>query len=145
MYDYYEGFVMSDEELFNLLARVYIERELLINKISDGKETTLSEAEKKVNSLIEDDYLIKLIEMLDRFFLIKGHRNSVSIVRSYRYRLNQFINRTIGFEDYSFLLGLSAENLERRLKENIGKLLERKDSFPLLKAQLSILLRWFKR
>mgnify|MGYP000176751624 CR=1 FL=1 len=135
---------MSNEELFNYLAQVYVERELLINKTSDGK-ISLSEAEMKIDDLIGSTHLLKLLRMLDRFFLIKGKSDSVKITRSYRYRLNQFINRTIGIEKYTSLLGLSKEELEARLREDVEKLLRREDSFPLLEAQLNILLKWFRR
>lgn len=138
---------MSNEEIFNHLAKVYIERELLINKVSDGKEVSLSQGEEKIDALIKDEHLLKLIRMIDRFFLIKiwGRPDSVKIVRSYRNRLDQFIDRTIGLEGYAFLIKLSKEELEKKLKEDVEELLKSKDSFPMLEAQLSILLRWFRR
>jgi hypothetical protein len=133
------------EELFDHLAKVYVEQELLINKISDGIEISLSKAEKMVNELIKDEALLKLIRMLDRFFLIKQPARSVELVRAYRYRLNQFISHTIGIEKYVSILGLTREELEESLKEDVEELLKRKEAFPLLEAQLSILLRWFGR
>jgi len=134
------------EEPFDRLARVYIERELLINKISDGKKVSLSEAQKKVEELIKDEHLLKLLRMLDRFFLIKGKRkDSIRIVRTYRYRLNQFVDRTIGHKHYALLLTSSKADLEERLAKDVRELLGNKDLFPLLEAQVKILLRWFRR
>jgi hypothetical protein len=135
---------MSDEELFNRLAKVYIERELLINKISDGEKVSLSEAQRKVEELIKDEHLLKLLGMLDRFFLIKG-KDSIRIVRAYRYRLNQFVDRTIGHEQYALLLTSSKADLEETLAKDVRELLGNRDLFPLLEAQVKILLRWFKR
>lgn len=118
---------------------------MLINKIADGKEITLTGAERKVDDLIKDLDLLRLIEMLDRFFLIKGRFDSVAIVRSYRYRISQFVDRTIGLEEYSSLLPLKREELENTLKREKENLLKRKEMFPILEAQLAILLRWFRR
>jgi hypothetical protein len=136
------------EELFDHLAKVYIEQELLINKISDGIEISLSEAENMVNELIKDEVLLKLIRMLDRFFLIRRHprsHDSFELVRAYRNRLDQFISHTIGIEKYVSILGLTREGLEESLKKDVEELLKRKEAFPLLEAQLSILLRWLGR
>ena len=132
-------------ESFNSLARLYLEREMLINKLANGKETTLTSAEKKVDESIKDPSLLKLIAMLDRFFLIKGGFGSVRNVRSYRNRLNQFVDHTIGLEEYSSLLHLEREKLENVLKKEIENLLKRKETFPILEAQLAILLKWFRR
>jgi flagellar biosynthesis component FlhA len=138
---------MSTEELFNELAKIYIERESLIHKIADGRDISLSEAEEMIEALIEDKVLLRFIKMLDRFFLVKGRRieDSVKIVEAYRHRLNQFIDRTIGFKEYTTIIGLPREKLEKLLKEDVKKLLERGETFLLLEAQLSILLKWFRR
>jgi hypothetical protein len=102
----------SSLELFNDLARLYLKRELLISKLADGKEITLSKSEEKIDALIKDENLLKLVKMLDEFFAIRVRlRDSVKIVRSYRNRLNQFIDHTIGSEEYSFLLALKKEEL----------------------------------
>lgn len=133
-------------EPFNDLARLYLKRELLISKLADGKEITLSESEKRVDALIEDENLLKLIRMLDEFFTIRlRSKDSVKIIRSYRNRLHQFVDRTIGSEEYGFLFSLNKEELEKMLKEDKEKLLKRKDIFPLLEGQLLILLKWFGR
>ncbi|MGC9086012.1 MAG: hypothetical protein ACP5IT_07495 [Thermoproteota archaeon] len=137
---------MPEEELpslklFNSLARMYLQRELLINKITEGRELTLTKAERIVNGIIEDPYLLRLIEMLDRFFLIR-RKDSVSIVKSYRYRLSQFVNKTIGLENFVSLLQLRREELENALIKEKENLLKRKNEFPILEAQLAILLKW---
>jgi hypothetical protein len=136
---------LPHEELFDHLAKVYIEQELLINKISDGIEIPLSKAENIVNELIKDEDLLKLIRMLDRFFLIKHYRDSVKLIRAYRNRLYQFISHTIGTEKYVSILGLTRKELEESFKKDVEELLKRKEAFPLLEAQLNILLRWFGR
>jgi hypothetical protein len=133
-------------EPFNDLSRLYLKRELLISKLADGREITLSESEKRVDALIEDKDLLKLVKMLDEFFAIRlRSKDSVKIVRSYRNRLNQFIDHTIGLKEYSFLLSLNKEELKKMLEEDKEKLLKRKDLFPILEGQLLILLRWFGR
>lgn len=131
-------------ELFNDLARIYLERELLINKVADGRELNLTGAERIVDRIIEDSDLLRLIGMLDRFFLMKG-RDSVDVVRSYRYRLNQFVEKTIGLESFVSLLHLKREELKNMLIKEKENLLKRKGEFRILEAQLTILLKWYGR
>lgn len=127
---------------FNDLARLYLIRELLISKLADGIEITLTESERKVDKLINDPYLLKLIRILDGLFWIK-RKDSVRIVRSYRHRLHLFINKTIGLEEYGSLLTLNKEELEDKLKDVRDRLLKNKDKFEILERQVG--LKWFGR
>lgn len=112
--------------------------------VANGKELTLTDAERIVDRIIEDFHLLKLIRMLDRFFLIK-ERDSVKIVRSYRYRLNLFVDRTIGLDSFASLLHLKREELENMLIKEKENLLKRRREFPILEAQLAVLLKWHGR
>jgi hypothetical protein len=114
----------------------------LIGKLADGREITLSESEKIVDVLIEDESLLKLVKMLDELFIIRlRSKDSVKIVRSYRNKFNRLVNRAMGSEEYGSLLALKREALESKLKEDVEKLLKMKNAFPILEEQLSILLK----
>jgi len=67
----------SSHEAFNDLAKLYLIRDLLISKLANGIEVTLTQAEKKVDKLIDDPNLLKLVEMLDKFFWIKDRDSFV--------------------------------------------------------------------
>ena len=131
-------------ETFNDLAKLYLIRDLLISKLADGIEITLTESERRVDELIDNPYLLKLVRMLDKFFWIK-EKDSVRIIRSYRHRLNLFVHRTIGLEEYGALLPLNKEELENELKYVRDELLRNKDMFLVLEGQVDILLKWFGR
>jgi len=133
----------QEDILFDDLARLYLQREILISKLCNA-EVDLTRAEDKVRDLIEDAYLLRLVGMLDDIFALT-YRDPVLLVRQYRGRLNKFVSKTIGFEEYGKLLPLKTEELERRLKDSNKKLQDRKNEFPILEGQLSILLRWFRK
>jgi len=131
-------------EAFNDLAKLYLIRDVLIGKLANGIEVTLTQAENKVDELIDDPDLLKLVKMLDKFFWIKV-RGSVRMVRSYRHRLSLFVERTVGLEEYGRLLSFNKEELENELNNIRNKLLRNKGMFSILEAQVDMLLKWFRR
>lgn len=128
---------------FNSLASLYLQREILISKFADGKKVNLTDAEKKVDTLIKDADLLELIKKLDSFFLITG-RDSIKIVEAYRNRLGFFVNRTIGLEEYGSLLPLTTRELAEDLGKEKKKLLDKKDIFSRLANRIEELSRLYR-
>jgi hypothetical protein len=131
-------------ESFYDLARLYLQRELLISKLSDAEEVTLTMAEEKVSALIKP-HLQGPVKMLDRWFLTsRTSKDTVRMVAAYRYRLNYFIDHTIGMREYSTFLRMDKDELQKMIAK-LGRKLDREPVRRLLEAQLAILLRWSGR
>ena len=145
-------------EYFNDIVRLYLIRNILIAKLADGVETTFTSAEERVNEIIQNPLLLRLIRMLDIYLFhskrtskrddpVPGEKEyfrstSVDIIRSYRYRLGKLLNKTIGTEEYGLYLISSPEELMRILEKVRDKLLESSEIPMIIEGQLSLLLKW---
>lgn len=132
-------------EPFYDLARLYLQRELLISKLADGEEVTLTMAEEKVSALIGEAHLLDPVKMLDRWFLVRRRSNDTTrMIAGYRYRLNHFIDHTIGMREYSSFLRMEKDELQKMIA-NLSRKLADESGRRLLEGQLAILLRWSGR
>jgi len=134
----------SYPELFNDLSRLYLIRDILIAKLADGIEITLTEAERMVDDMIDNPELLDLMKLFDEFFYITSWYPE-RIVRSYRYRLELFVNKTIGLAEYGILLSLTKSELEQKLIDIKDRLLKNKQIFPELKRLIPLFLKQFKK
>lgn len=115
----------GEKRLLKNVAKVYAERELLINKMA-GSAVSLSQAEAKVNALIGDERLLDLMGVIDGLVLSARGVD----------KLDEFIDSTIKAEKYHSLMMLSAEELERQLREDAERALTEASSFQTLKMRL---------